>query len=257
MSSGQDRPLGIAFGVASILFLALFRWGNRAGFEVPLFIRGLYLLGACAFLVRHGIRTNGAKRFLRFCAAVFIVSAGAETLGVATGWLFGSYAYTDRLGPLLPGGVPLAIPVFWILMLYAADDLAGLAVGRGRLLRAITAGAIAATWDLMVDPIAVAYECWGWVGGGPVFGIPASNAAGWWLVGTLAALAGGATGENAPPTLPHWFHHLPALALLGAALNNLMGSFELGFPAAGLASVAALSPYAIVASVRLSRRRST
>ncbi len=254
-----DRRLGIAFALISVAFLAAFRAGNRVGFEVPMVVRAAYLLIAIAFGIRHGLRTRGARGFARFCVAVTAVAYAGEIIGVSSGWLFGGYSYTDRLGPMLPGEIPIAIPVFWVLMIYAADDCVRLAFGRHRrrLGHAIAVGAVAASWDLMIDPIAVAYQCWVWVptAGATVFGIPATNAPSWWLVASVATYLASPGDVPRRSDIEQWFRHLPALALFVAALNNLAATIELGFPGAGLAGGAALAPYAIAALARREWRR--
>jgi len=249
-----DRHLGAAFGLISIAFLASFRAGNRFDFEVPIALRAAYLVVAVAFLIHHGRRTRGTREFIRFCVAVAGLAYTAEVIGVQTGWLFGHYHYGDRLGPLMPGGVPAAIPVFWTLLIYAADDYVTLAFGDGvpRWLRAGAVGAVVAAWDLMIDPIAVAYDCWSWEAGSmpTVFGIPATNAPGWWLIGTLALLVAVPRRGSGRPRGAPWFDHLPALALVCAAANNALATAELGFPGAGVAGLMALAPYGVAACAR-------
>jgi uncharacterized membrane protein len=47
----------------------------------------------------------------------------AESVGVATGFPFGSYRYASSLGPALMG-VPLVVPLAWAMMAYPAVLLA-------------------------------------------------------------------------------------------------------------------------------------
>lgn len=257
----NDQWLAAIFALLSLVFLAAFRAGNRWGFEVPLSVRAFYLLVAIAFLVHHGVSTRGRRPFLRFSAAIAVISYGAELIGVQSGWLFGTYEYGNLLGPMLPGGVPIGIPIFWMLLLYAADDLVGLALGRqaSRWLRVLAVGAVAASWDLMIDPIAVAYGCWSWSVAANeaalVFGIPPTNALCWWVVGSLAVLVGGSGAAPAATQMSAWVRHLPALALVAAALNNVSATFELGFAGAGVAGGAALCPYVVAAVARWPRVR--
>jgi uncharacterized membrane protein len=252
----SSKRIGFGFVALSAVFLAAFRLGNHFGFEVPLVVRGSYLVCAVAFGVLHGIQTRGGGNALRFALAIAGVSYAAELIGVQTGWLFGSYTYGVILGPHLPGGVPVGIPVFWVLLLYAADDLVNICLGvrTPRLFRALTVGAVTAAWDIMIDPIAVAYGGWSWGANTPegllLFGIPLTNALGWWLVGTAAIWATGVRSAHGPGGMPLWYEHLPALAMGGAVLNNIAATSELGFPAAGLVGAAALAPYFVVAMSR-------
>ena len=51
---------------------------------------------------------------------VILLSYGVETLGVTTGFPFGSYYYTGILFPSLPGGVPLAVMFAWVLVVFGS-----------------------------------------------------------------------------------------------------------------------------------------
>ncbi len=256
----RNRNIGLGFSILSVIFLGAFRLGNYFGFDVPILIRAVYLLCAMAFGARHAVQTRGKTGALRFTFAIASLSYAAEVIGVRTGWLFGHYAYGTILGPHLPGGVPVGIPVFWVLILYAADDLVGICLGPRSLpmLRILMVGALTAAWDLLIDPIAVAYGGWTWVTDAApdalVFGIPATNAVGWWLVASVAIWVAGRPPATAAPELPAWYRHLPALAMVGAVSNNLAAAVELGFPAAGVAGFAALAPYFVVAASRCSWR---
>ena len=242
------------FVVLSAAFLLAFRLGNRFDFEVPLALRMVVLLAvACVFFI-HGLRIRGGVNLLGVTLCIATVSAMAEWIGLHTGMLFGSYQYTDQIGPMLPGGLPLAIPIFWVFMLIAADDLASLALpgNASRVTRALSGAWIAMAWDIMVDPIAVAYGCWIWTPAGSVFGIPITNAPSWFATAFVALwLSHPRHPRSIPTSTPVWFVHLPAIALLGTAANNLAATFELGFPAAGLASCAGLAPYVIAAGGRV------
>ncbi len=50
---------------------------------------------------------------LRLLGSVFVVSLLFESVGVATGWIYGAYHYAQLLGPLLLGLVPYLIPLSW------------------------------------------------------------------------------------------------------------------------------------------------
>ena len=113
-----------------------------------------------------------------------------ELVGVRTGWPYGSFEYTIGLGPML-GGVPLALPVFFIPIVMNAYLLflllagARAAVGWLRLLAVIAA---VVTMDVVLDPGAVALGFWDF-GGGAFYGVPLSNYAGWVLSATVAVVA--------------------------------------------------------------------
>ncbi len=131
------------------------------------------LLFTAAVLVDAG-RTRGLRLLLIAGGVGFL----AEVVGVHTGWPFGSYAYTDGLGPGL-AGVPLLIPLAWTMM--AGPALAvGRRLGRSRLgVMAWGAGALA-SWDLFLDPQMVHAGFWRWAPSGLTLnGIPIVNHLGW------------------------------------------------------------------------------
>lgn len=130
------------------------------------------------------------------CAAV-IVLAGAwavEALGVATGFPFGHYDYTDALWPQV-AGVPLLIPLAWLMMLPPAWAVVAALLGEHRadgwlhrIAFAALSGLAFTAWDLYLDPQMVGWGLWTWDAPGGYFGIPWVNFAGWWVASSLFTL---------------------------------------------------------------------
>jgi uncharacterized membrane protein len=126
---------------------------------------------------------------------VLVGTWGIEFLGSTTGFPFGDYAYTDALQPQL-AGVPLLIPLAWLMMLGPAWAMAEaiLAGAEDRLagwyglVHALLTGAAFTVWDLYLDPQMVANGLWGWDQPGGYFGIPWLNYLGWWLSASLLTL---------------------------------------------------------------------
>ncbi len=112
-----------------------------------------------------------------------------EHLGVRTGWPYGTFEYTISLGPML-GGVPLALPLFFIPLVMNAYLLCLLLLGSRaangwiRLLVVIPA---VVTMDVVLDPAAVSLGFWDF-GGGAFYDVPLSNYAGWVLSATVAVV---------------------------------------------------------------------
>lgn len=130
----------------------------------------------------------GGKRIIQPFLLLAIAGYFVELLGMYFE-IFGHYSYTDALG-YAAIGVPLAMGLAWALLLcYVAQMLSPLPLSR------LAMAAIGAVWmtgiDLLVDPLAVGpLKLWVWQGGGPYFGVPLSNFAGWLLFSfiLLAAL---------------------------------------------------------------------
>jgi lycopene beta-cyclase len=179
------------------------------------------------------------RRLLRLLAIILPGAWLAEWIGISTGLPFGLYHYTNLLQPQL-AGVPVLIPVAWLMMLPCAWAVAaGLVSPRRRWLFAAVSGLAFTAWDFYLDPQMVANQLWTWTQPGEYFGIPLLNMAGWWLVSSLI------TRVVAPDELPlrplaliytltclmeliglglFWGQPLPALAGF-----VLMGGFALHF----------------------------
>src|SRR5438552_10251679 len=84
---------------------------------------------ASALLILEGVMVTVAwmdeygPRGLFASLVIALFSYGVETLGVRTGFPFGSYRYTDVLSPVLPGGVPLPVIFAWLTIIIAARSL--------------------------------------------------------------------------------------------------------------------------------------
>lgn len=128
----------------------------------------------------------GWKRALSLLALVTVCAYLAELLGSQTGFPFGKYHYTAVLQPQL-AGVPLLIPLAWLMMLPPSWAIAWLIVGaQGSLPFFIFLSALAFTaWDLFLDPQMTAWGFWVWKSPGLYFGIPPVNYLGWLLVSAM------------------------------------------------------------------------
>lgn len=148
---------------------------------------------------------GGHRLAWRFMAAAFLISWLVETLGLESGWPFGCvYRYHGDVQPVLPGGVPLFIPMAWtVLSGTVVMLLGGLGIsrpdGRRSAARVAAKSALAAAGvvacDLALDPIAVSVGLWTWRTPGPYYGIPLLNFAGWFAIAWAIFLVGfGAIG---------------------------------------------------------------
>jgi len=179
------------------------------GLPALTFILPLTTLSGSAFALLHAAGREGWKRALILLALVFVVSLAFESVGVATGLVYGPYHYTDRLGPLFLGLVPYLIPAAWFMMSYPSFVIAERLIPTGwkravRLLSVAALGGLVMTaWDVIMDPIMVAGKNWVWDVKGAYFGIPLQNYWGWWLTVfvtyALYLLIRGRTGGGGEP----------------------------------------------------------
>ncbi len=156
-----------------------------------------------AFSFTHLVESRGLRAGLALFLSAFAITLSFEAIGVATGALFGDYAYSDQLGPKAFGLVPLIIPIAWFMVLYPASALADFLLasfrpGLSGWKRALAHSGLAAlamtAWDLSLDPRMVEGGYWAWRGGGAYFGIPLSNYLGWWVTAFAIYLAWNAIG---------------------------------------------------------------
>jgi uncharacterized membrane protein len=146
------------------------------------------LASVCDATARFGLRAAGLL--------VLVAGGGGllvETVGVHTGFPFGSYDYSGTLGVEL-AGVPVVVPLAWIMMSWPAL-LVGRAVATStRTWSVVVVGAWAlASWDVFLDPQMVDAGYWTWSTPTPslpgVAGVPLTNYAGWLLVAAAIVAA--------------------------------------------------------------------
>ncbi len=177
----------------------------------------------------------------------------AEAVGVATGRPFGHYAYTGTLGPEL-FGVPVVVPLAWVMMAWPALVVARTLVGRGPAVVAVGAVALTA-WDVFLDPQMVAAGHWTWFDTAPglplIPGIPLTNYVGWLLVSLviMAILNRALRRENAPSA--------PAAALyLWVYFSSVLGhAVFFGLPGSAITGAVIMGAVAVPFAVALVRRR--
>ncbi len=143
----------------------------------------------------------GVRRSLLFLLAASVIGAGAELLGTNTGFPFGEYFYTDRLGAKILGDVPYFIPTSWYALGVLSYDLAG-RIGGGRVARALGTALLMIVWDVSLDPAmnqgGGTFVFWEYPGGGPFYGMPWVNWVGWAVTSVAIAAAFEALGGLRP-----------------------------------------------------------
>lgn len=152
-------------------------------------IPAISIIVPTVFAFMHGSRRLGWPTMLTFFAIAFVVSWCMESLSIATGFPFGHYHYTERLGPKL-GTVPLLIMPAYFAMCYVSWNLAHIVLNKfdhsadalQRFAVPVIAAFIMVMWDLSMDPSrATVSQAWIWRDGGSYFGVPFVNFMGWFL----------------------------------------------------------------------------
>jgi putative membrane protein len=195
------------------------------------------------FVIAHACYMLGWRRGLAFFLATAGIGLLFEYVGVKTGVVFGRYAYTGVLGWKIFGAVAWPIPLAYFMVLYPATQMANLLLQglpvTARLpwawsaVAALLAGLIMSAWDLTMDPYMVGQQgAWVWLDGGPYFGIPFRNFAGWVLTTFTAGMAYRLI-EHRIPLRPHGRVNRFVVSLPITCYAVLfVGDLYLGFPAA-------------------------
>jgi uncharacterized membrane protein len=158
--------------------------------KVPILaVVALHVLTPIVFALVHGAlfyRTRGILVFFTIC---LVVGNIFENIGVRTSFPFGTYYFTDLMGPKL-FVVPIQLGLAYLGMAYLSWTLARVILGDMRSplagSRVVTLPLIAAfimvAWDFSQDPIwSTILHLWIWRQGGAYFGVPLSNFLGWYL----------------------------------------------------------------------------
>jgi len=141
------------------------------------------------FAFAHGSVSYRFSDMVAFAVICLVVSNVLENTSILTGFPFGHYHFTERLGPKLRA-VPLVIGPAYIGMGYLSWMLARVILGTGdRQQRAystftlpVLASFLMVAWNLSFDPLASTLRrVWIWEEGGSYFGVPLSNFLGWYL----------------------------------------------------------------------------
>ncbi|MCC6568315.1 MAG: carotenoid biosynthesis protein, partial [Anaerolineales bacterium] len=169
------KTLPILLAVYALLTVGLQYLAN-AGQKFPFYLYPMStLLGFLIALFHAGARFKWS-RALWLLGSAFVVSLAFESVGVLTGLIYGPYHYTDKLGRLFLGLVPLIIPIAWFMMMYPSFVIADWIVpgkANARPVWVAAAGAMVMTaWDVVMDPVMVKIGHWVWDVNGPYFGIP-------------------------------------------------------------------------------------
>lgn len=220
-----------------------------------LFVTPVTTLFGFGFTLLHASLRWNWRAALTLFAVSFVVSLTFESLGVATGWVYGPYHYTEKLGPKFLGLVPYLIPAAWFMMMYPSLVIAERVVSRtsgwARALTVAALGGLAMTaWDVVMDPMMVRGGHWVWDVDGAYFGVPLQNYWGWWLTTFCVFLVNWLIAPRNSDTAKRGDDRVAVAAYIVTGLGSILTCLdpdvihELG--GAALAGIFAMSPWAIV-----------
>ena len=204
-----------------------FQWGGQTTVVLGA-IAGLSFLAYCI----------GYRSALVVFLFSFVLSLSSELSGTSTGYPFGAYSYSDRLGFKIAELVPFNIPTSWFYMLVASLAICGRLLpsrddSKSKWWWSLVAGLVLTAWDVSMDPAMVKTVHWIWhvpdlsqhsrfaqfIGTPFYFGMPLTNWLGWLLTGVLVSRVMLAV---VPPTV--WTNEVSPhrLPLLLYAVNGLL-----------------------------------
>jgi uncharacterized membrane protein len=188
VTARQVVPLALA--VLLVLTAIAYPLSSGSGRDVVSWT--IVLLGA-ALSVVHAAAARGARTGAGVLLLVAAVAVAFEAVGLASGVPYGSYSYSDALGPTLLG-VPLLVPLAWLMMAWPSwvvgERLAApVRPGHRRVVRVVAAAVVFAAWDVVLDPQMVDAGYWTWADPSPglpgIDTVPLTNLAGWLLAGLV------------------------------------------------------------------------
>ena len=218
------------------------------------FFTPLLTLLAFIFAILHSYQNLGWKKALLLLVLTFAVSLLFECVGVATGWVYGPYHYTNKLGPKFLGLVPLLIPVAWFMMTYPSYVIARYLVPviknawMWRLWVAALGAVVMTAWDLAMDPMMVAGGHWVWEQPGAYFGVPLQNFLGWWLTIfiTFLLFLFLARIKSEPATTINTFKPLAVWSYAITGFSSVLADFEFGLDGPALVGIFAMLPWVVI-----------
>ena len=212
------------------------------------------------FSLAHCAVCEGVRRTAVFFGLSAVVSWLLEEIGVRSGLIYGPYHYSGMLGPKL-GHVPVIIPLAWFMMIYPAWMVAR-ALLRGVETRtvpgiaglAVVAALVMTAWDTVMDPGMSAAGNWVWEQGGPYFGVPLRNYAGWLLTTFLVYVGAGFLwrGRGVGREVSRSFAALPVAIYAFEAINYMPPS---RIAALQVVAVFAMGTPALVALLQVGMRQ--
>jgi uncharacterized membrane protein len=221
-------------------------------------------LGA-SLSVTHAGLSRGGRVGLGLFLLVAVVAVAFEAVGLATGVPYGTYRYSDALGPTLLG-VPFLVPLAWLMIAWPSWVLADrltrpVRPGRRPVVRVLVAAAVFAAWDVVLDPQMVQAGYWTWSHPAPglpgIPTVPLTNLAGWLLAGgVLMTLLHRVVSRWSVTDAPRTGDAAPLLAISWMTLGGALAHAGwLGLPGSAAWGAALAAPVLVTLAVQHRRAR--
>jgi uncharacterized membrane protein len=224
----------------------------------------IVVLGAVLSVV-HAALSRGARTGVGVLLVVGVTAVVFEAVGLATGFPYGRYDYSDALGPTLLG-VPFLVPLAWLMMAWPSWLLAerltrSVRAARRPPVRVGIAAGLFAAWDVVLDPQMVQAGYWTWAHPRPglpgIDTVPLTNLAGWLLAGVvLMSLLDLLVTRTSAPDAPRIGAGAPFLALTWMTLGGALAHAGwLGLPGSAAWGAGLAVPVLVTLLVQARSRR--
>lgn len=133
-------------------------------------------------------RWLGWKDAITIFVVLGVLGFIVETTGLATGFPYGNFSYSEHLGPRVFGITPWTLFFAWTPLILGAFSITMRLFLRSVALRIILTPLLLVAIDSVIDPGAVRVGFWSFETGGDYYGVPLSNFGGWLLSGVIGTL---------------------------------------------------------------------
>lgn len=132
-------------------------------------------------------RSVGIKSAFIVIGLLSIFAIGIETIGILTGFPYGSFAYADSIPGKLFGHTPWTVAFAWTPLVIGAATFVKRISNSSILKQTLVSTAFLILFDLILDPGAVAIGMWEYGKNGAYYGVPLMNFFGWALSGAIGS----------------------------------------------------------------------
>lgn len=180
----QNRRMAdILIIIAGILFIAGFLFVDPDPRYSTVSMLFILLLALPSFGVL--IRWLGIRLGLFILVLFSLLPLIVEAVAVLTGIPYGRFSYSQAIGPVFFGLVPLSVAFAYLPVLLGGTALSCRGSGNKFSRAVFLSGGFILLADLVIDPAAVHAGFWTWENPGLYYGIPLSNFIGWALTGLI------------------------------------------------------------------------
>lgn len=131
----------------------------------------------------------GKKRAVRIIVSLSLFALAIETIGLLTGFPYGEFVYTDKIGYKLFGITPWTVPFAWVPLLLGVYAIVSY-YSQPTIRKIVNTVLLLTAVDAVIDPAAVEMRFWQYSLPNlrNYYEVPLSNFAGWLISGSIGTL---------------------------------------------------------------------